>query len=199
MKFNWWKKKNAKTEAIKDQNGVKMNSADVFVDIGGEKVSVADLETAKIAEEAEEAGKGSELEPMTMEDTFVASNGKTYKVGDMVNAYTKRKNAADEAETKKKAEEEAEAKKKAEEEEAKKKENAEAEEKKKKEEEEKKAKEKEEAEKKENAKNKGQAFFKELQNAGKTVNTELPPSAQVKSRKERAADFAETVKNSKKE
>jgi hypothetical protein len=197
MLFNWFKRKNAQAAEDKDKGTVKFNAVDVFVDVNGQKVSVADLEKYMIAEEAEKAkmaeldAQENAMEPMSMDDTFLASNGKEYKVGDMVNSYLNamtKKNAAEE-EAKKKAVEEAKAAKEKENagktpeeieaekkaaEEAKAKENAAAEDAKKNAADaEAKAKaEAEEKEKKENAKKKGEEFFTTLKNAGEGVQME---------------------------
>ena len=92
--FNWFKRKNAQAVEDKDKGGMKFNAADVFVDVNGKKISVGELEKYMIAEEAEqekmkELEMKNELEPMSMDDKFVAANGKEYKIGEMVNCYTK--------------------------------------------------------------------------------------------------------------
>lgn len=95
MKFPWFKRKNAQAVEDKDKGTVKLNAVDVFVDVNGKKVSVAELEKYMLAEEAEQAAlAAAEVEPMAaMDESFVASNGKEYKIADMVNAYTKRTNS----------------------------------------------------------------------------------------------------------
>lgn len=94
--WKWFKRKNAQAEIDKEKGTTKINAGDVAVEVDGRKITVAELQDAMItaeAEEAEQAKKAElekELEPVSMEDTFLASNGKEYKIGDLVANWKKR-------------------------------------------------------------------------------------------------------------
>lgn len=216
--FNWFKRKNAQADVDKKSGTTKINAGDVAVEVDGKKITVAELEEAMILKEAEEAedakkkeleAQNAEMEPISMQDTFTATNGKEYKVGDLVENWKKRqakKNAS--GDDKNKADDEAKAaeeKKNAlierakglglnenatEEEitkaETEKKNAADAEAKEKADKE---AKEKEESDKKENAKKLGKAFFKDLHNARESGETPAAPVAS-RGRSERAKAWA---------
>jgi colicin import membrane protein len=217
--FNFFKRKNAQPVVDKEAGTSKFNAEDVSVDVDGKKVKVSELEKAMNEKEAEEAeakkkAEEKEDEPLSVENSVTLSNGKEYKVGDLVENWKVRqnkKNGDESAEEKEKAakklldDAEAEEKKNAlkaranacglkdnateeevaeKEKEVEKKNAADAEAKKK-------AEEKEEAEKKENAKKSGMASFKELHNAGAAAAgaKDINMNVGVKTRDERAADW----------
>jgi len=96
-------------EAAKDmkENGEQVNLAEQMVEIDGQQVSLADLIKTYQAEQAEKAAMAANAVPestMSPEEEIADENGNVYKLGDLVNCHTARKNAADEK-AKKEAEE----------------------------------------------------------------------------------------------
>lgn len=127
--FGWFKKKQnsvddeAKKKAQADaalkaqeaakemkENGEQVNLAEQMVDVGGEQVSLADLIKTYQAEQAEKAIMAQNEvveETMSPEEEIADESGNVYKLGDLVNSYTARKNAEADAAAKAEADKKA--------------------------------------------------------------------------------------------